>query len=68
MRTVGLTMFVFGILAWLYVVIIQITHPQWLLGQLAHYDVAPFNWRLDDIGVLSFAVAALGFLVWRLES
>jgi hypothetical protein len=60
-------MFVFGLLAWLYVVAVQITHPQWLPGPLAHYHIPPFNWRVDDIGLLSFAVAAFGFFVWRLE-
>ena len=65
-RTIGLTMFVFGLLAWLYAVAVQITHPSWLLGPLTHYEVLPFNWRVDDIGILSFAIAAFGFLAWRL--
>jgi len=62
----ALTMFVFGLLTWAYVVAIQITHPDWLSSPLAHYDVPPFNWRLDDVGMIAFAVAAFGFFTWRL--
>ena len=60
-------MFVFGLLTWLYVVAIQITYPEWLSAPLAHYGIPPFNWRVDDIGVLGFAMAAFGFFTWRLE-
>lgn len=65
---VGSTMFVFGLLEWLYVVVVQVTHPEWLPLSLAHYDVAPFNWRVDDLGILSFAISAFGFFLWRLEA
>ena len=67
LRAVALTMFVFGLFVWLYTVVIQVTHPEWLSEPLARYDVPPFNWRLDDLGMIAFATAALGFLVWRLE-
>jgi len=63
---VGVTLFVFGLLVWLYVVAIQITHPGWLGAPLARYGVPPFNMRVDDTGLLAFAVAAFGFFVWRL--
>jgi hypothetical protein len=62
----ALTLFVFGLLTWLYVVLIQITHPQWLPQTMSHIDVPPFSWRLDDIGMIAFAVSAFGFFVWRL--
>lgn len=68
LEPVALTMFVFGLAAWLYVVGIQITHPEWLSAPLAHYGVIPFNWRVDDVGILSFAIAGFGFFVWRLQS
>jgi hypothetical protein len=65
---VGLTLFVFGLLIWAYVITIQIIHPTWLSYTLARYDVPPFNWRLDDVGVTSFALSAFGFFVWRIEA
>ncbi len=68
LQAVGMTLFVFGLLVWFYVVAIQITHPQWLSGPLTHIDIPPFNWRLDEIGILGFATSAFGFLVWRLEN
>ena len=68
LEMVGLTMFVFGLLEWFYVVVVQVTHPEWLPGTLTHYDVAPFNWRVDDVGILSFAISAFGFFLWRLEA
>jgi len=64
---VSQTLFVFGLLLWAYVVAIQITHPEWLHSPLTHYDVPPFNMSLDDVGVLAFALAAIGFLLWRSE-
>jgi hypothetical protein len=67
LETAGLAMFVFGSLAWLYVVAIQITHPEWLTLTLTHYKIPPFDWRVDDIGILGFAIAAFGFFVWHLH-
>jgi len=64
---VSQTLFVFGSLAWAYVVAIQITHPEWLHLPLTHYDIPPLNMALDDTGILAFALAAIGFLLWRLE-
>jgi hypothetical protein len=68
LRDVALTLFVFGLLVWLYVVAIQITHPSWLSAPMARYGVPPFSWRVDDTGVIAFAVAAFGFFVWRIET
>jgi hypothetical protein len=59
--------FVFGFLVWLYVVTIQITHPEWLNGQFSHVDFPPFNWRLDDVGIIAFAASAFGFFFWQLK-
>jgi nitrate reductase NapE component len=60
-------MFVFGFLVWLYVVVIQITHPEWLSGQFSHVTVPLLDWRLDEVGIIAFAVSAFGFFVWQLE-
>ena len=67
LRAVALTAFVFGLLVWVYVVLIQVTHPEWLFEPFSHVDVFPFDWRLDEVGMASFAVAAVGFLVWQIE-
>jgi len=64
---VGLTIFIFGLLAWGYVVIIQVTHPAWLPDTLSHHAFPPLNWRLDDVGMIGFAIAPLGFLTWYLS-
>jgi hypothetical protein len=60
-------MFVFGLLAWLYVIAIQLTHPHWITGPFSHLGFPPFDWRLDDVGIIAFAVSAFGFFVWQLE-
>jgi hypothetical protein len=67
LRAVALTAFVFGLLVWVYVVVIQVTHPGWLYSPFSHIDVFPFNWRLDEVGMAAFAVAAVGFLAWQIE-
>ncbi len=64
---IGLTLFVFGLLAWLYVILIQVTYPEWLGIRLTHYEIPPLNMRVDDVGILGFAVSALGFVVWRVS-
>jgi len=66
-RAVALTAFVFGLLVWVYVVVIQVTHPEWLSQPFSHVDIFPFNWRLDEVGIAAFAVAAIGFLLWQIQ-
>ena len=66
-RVVALTGFLFGLLVWMYVVAIQITHPDWIYLPFSHVDYFPFNHRLDEIGMTAFAVAAVGFLIWQIE-
>jgi hypothetical protein len=57
------TLFLYGTLAWLYGIIIQVTHPEWLPLPLSHLTL----WiRLDTFTILSFIVSAFGFVVWRL--
>jgi hypothetical protein len=53
-------MFVFGLLAWLHVVAIELTHPDWLPVQFSRLPFPPFNWRTDDIRMIAFAVSGLG--------
>ena len=66
LRAVALTAFFFGLLVWGYVVVIQVTHPEWLTSPFSHVNYFPFNWRLDEVGMTAFAVAAVGFLVWQI--
>jgi hypothetical protein len=67
MRAVALTAFVFGLLVWVYVIVIQVTHPIWVTEPFSHIQVFPFDWRLDEVGMAAFAVAAVGFFVWQIE-
>jgi len=67
-RAVALTAFVFGLLIWIYAVVIQVTNPDWLNQPFSHIAMFPFNWRLDDVGMSAFAVAVIGFLLWQIES
>jgi hypothetical protein len=66
-RAVALTAFVFGLLVWGYVVVVQVTHPEWLAEPFSHVNTFPFNWRLDEVGMAAFALSALGFLLWQIE-
>jgi len=66
-RAAALTVFLFSLLVWVYVVVIQITHPQWLPLPMSHVTFFPFNWRLDEIGMTAFAFAAVAFLIWQIE-
>jgi hypothetical protein len=67
-RALALTTFVFSLLVWLYVILIQVTHPEWLPYQFSHLDYPPFNWRLDEVGMVAFGLAAIGFFVWRVNA
>jgi len=67
MRAIALTVFLFGLLVWVYVVVVQVTHPEWLSAPFSHVDYFPFNWRLDEVGMVAFAIAAIGFLSWQIE-
>lgn len=60
-------MFVFGLLVWLYVVALQITHPAWLPEEFSHVNFPPLNWRLDEVGMIAFIIAAVGFFLWQLN-
>ena len=67
LRSLALTMFLFSLLVWVYVVLIQVTHPEWLTEQFSHVNYFPFNWRVDEVGMAAFGLAAVGFLVWQIE-
>jgi hypothetical protein len=62
-KVFGEVLFLFGLLAWLYGVAIQITHPEWLPISLSH--LVPWL-RTDTFTIIMFIVSAVGFFVWRI--
>lgn len=62
-KVAGEFLFLFGLLGWVYGVLIQLFHPEWLSTTLSH--LTPWI-HVDTFTVLSFVVAAIGFLMWRL--
>ncbi len=60
------TLFVFGLLTWVYVVILQMAHPDWLTGPLTHINAFPFDLRVDVTGMVAFVVSALAFFFLQL--
>lgn len=63
LRVVGEALFLYGLLGWVYGVLVQITHPYWLPLALSHLT----TWiRVDTFTVLSFFLSIIGFFIWRL--
>ncbi len=62
LKVIGEFLFLFGLLAWVYGVLIQFIHPEYLPTQLSH--LIPWI-RVDTSTIISFFVAAIGFLTWR---
>lgn len=63
LKVAGEFLFLFGLLAWVYGVLIQLIHPEWLYGGLSH--LTPWI-RLDTFTIICFFIAAIGFIIWRL--
>ncbi len=55
-------LFLYGFFAWIYGVVIQVAHPEWLPLQLSH--LTPWI-RVDTFTILSFIISAIGFFIWR---
>jgi hypothetical protein len=60
------TLFLFGLLTWLYVIVVQMVHPDWLSSPLTHINAFPLNLRVDVTGIVAFAVSALAFFFLQL--
>jgi hypothetical protein len=60
---VGQLLFLFGLLGWLYGVLVQLIHPDWLHLGLSH--LIPWI-RVDTFTIICFIVSAVGFFMWRL--
>ena len=63
-EVLGEFIFLFGLISWIYGVLVQLTHPEWLNLGLSH--LVPWI-RVDTFTIISFIVAAIGFLIWRLS-
>ena len=61
------TTFLFGLLVWLYVIAVQLTHPGWISGPVSHIDIFPFNLRVDITGIVAFVASALAFFLLQLK-
>ena len=62
-KAVSLTLFVFGLLGWLYIILSATVHPETLSWPLTH--LAPWP-REDTFGIFSFAISFISFLIWNL--
>lgn len=62
MKISGEFLFLFGLLAWVYGVIVQLFHPEWMYAGLSH--LTPWI-RVDTFTIISFIIAAIGFILWR---
>lgn len=63
LRALFLTLFIFGLLGWIYIVLNSEVHPITLAMPLTHFASWP---REDTFGALSFAVSMISFFVWNL--
>jgi hypothetical protein len=61
------TTFLFGLLIWLYVIAVQLTHPDWMGGILTHINIFPFNLRVDITGMVAFVASAVAFFLLQLK-
>jgi hypothetical protein len=60
------TLFLFGLLTWLYVIMVQMSHPYWITLPLSHIQIFPLNLRVDVTGIVAFVVSALAFFLLQL--
>jgi len=63
LRSLFLTLFVFGLLGWLYIVGNAEAHPITLAMPLTHFASWP---REDTFGAICFVVAFVSFFVWNI--
>jgi len=62
-KVISEVLFLYGLLGWIYGVLVQLIHPGWLPFPLSHLIV----WiRVDTFTIMSFVVSAAGFFIWRL--
>jgi hypothetical protein len=61
--SVALTLFVFGLIGWIYIAAVALVHPETLSIQLSH--LTPWI-REDTFGIICFIVSFFSFFVWNL--
>ena len=62
-QTVFLTLFIFGLLGWVYIAMNAVFHPETLSLPLTHLLSYP---REDTFGIISFFVSMFSFFVWNI--
>lgn len=62
-RAISLSLFIFGLLGWLYIAGNAWFHPETLSLGLTHFAPWP---REDTFGAVSFAVSFISFFIWNL--
>ena len=62
-KAASFTIFVFGLLGWLYIAAVSLVHPETLSIQLTHFAPWP---REDTFGISSFIVSFISFFIWNL--
>ncbi|MCD6575662.1 MAG: hypothetical protein J7K73_00710 [Nanoarchaeota archaeon] len=62
--TASKTAFLFGLLIWLYVIAMQIAHPESVSWTFVYW--LPI--RMDFVGEVAFVILLVGFFVWQLNS
>jgi len=63
LKVAGEFLFLFGLLAWIYGVLVQIINPEYQYAWLS--TLIPWI-RVNAFTIISFVIAAIGFLMWRL--
>ena len=62
-RSLLLTLFVFGMAGWIYIALNAVFHPESLSWALTHFAPWP---REDTFGAICFAVSAISFFFWNI--
>lgn len=62
-KALSFTLFVFGLLGWLYIATAAMVHPETLTIQLTH--LTPWI-REDTFGIICFGVSFVSFFIWNL--
>ncbi len=66
LKAITETAIVFGLLSWLYVVLIEVTHPSWIYDPLTVW----FPLRVDYFGEIGFVIFLISFFIlrWKFKS
>ena len=62
LRSLSRSLFLFGLLGWVYIAFNAIVHPETLKMPLTHFLPYP---REDTFGALAFVISFLSFWIWN---